>query len=208
MSDLAALFARPGLAAEVRANVLLQAAVVRGDWPRATAAVVLARAHGCRRELLAEGLLQGILFYGFPRSISAFEILDREWPAAAIEAGRTRTPPEELAAGRALFAAVYGRNTDAVEAMLAGFHGELRDFVLEVAYGRILSRPSLPAVTREVIAVGVLAALDQTPQMVGHGRGALRMGATREQLREALLTALGDDAAAETALRRIEGPSR
>lgn len=208
MTEPGALLARAGLGLEIRANICLQAAVVRGDWGRAAATVVAARQTTCRREHLAEGLLQGVLFYGFPRSITVFEILRNEWPGLPPAAARIRTPEQEVTDGRALFAAIYDTNTAAVERMLADAHGELRDFVLEVAYGRILSRPQLPAVPRELIAIGVLAAMEQTPQMVGHGRGALRMGATRNEVREALLTALDDDGQVETALRRIDGRTR
>ena len=208
MTDPTTLLARAGLDLEIRANICLQVAVVRGDWPRAAATVVAARQTTCRRDQLAEGLLQGVLFYGFPRSITAFEILRNEWPGPPPDAARTRTPAQEVSDGRALFAAIYATNTAAVERMLADAHGELRDFVLEVAYGRILSRPQLPAVARELIAIGVLAALEQTPQMVGHGRGAIRLGAARTEVREALLTALDDDGQVETALRRIDGRTR
>ena len=208
MTDPVTLLARSGLDLGVRANICLQVAVLRGDWQRTAATVVAARQTTCRLEHVAEGLLQGVLFYGFPRSITAFEILRREWPGPAPAADRTRSPAQEVTDGRALFAAIYDTNTAAVESMLSDAHGELRDFVLEVAYGRILSRPQLPAVARELIAVGVLAAMEQTPQMVGHGRGALRLGATRIEVREALLTALDDEGQVETALRRIDGRTR
>lgn len=208
MTDPAALLARSGLDVGIRANVCLQVAVLHGDWPRAAATIIAARQTTCRLEHLAEGLLQGVLFYGFPRSITAFEVLRREWPGPTPAADRNRPPGQELADGRALFAAIYDTNTAAVENMLSAAHGELRDFVLEVAYGRILSRPQLPAVARELIAVGVLAALEQTPQMVGHGRGALRLGAARIEVRESLLTALDDDGRVDAALQRIDGSPR
>ena len=96
--------------------------------------------------------------------------------------------------------------------MLRGYHGELHDFVLEAAYGRILTRPGLDAVTREVVAVGVLAAQDQQRQLAGHARGAARLGATRAQLQEAVVTALEGDVARgeqllDAALPVDRGPS-
>ena len=53
--------------------------------------------------------------------------------------------------------------------MLASFHREFHDFVLEAAYGRILTRPGLDAGTRELLAVTALASLDQKPQLTGSG---------------------------------------
>lgn len=190
------LFARPGLAPATRAIACAQVAAARGDWARLRETLVKARAVGCARDALAEGLLQGVLFYGFPRSITAFEVLERCWPAGSAPSGGGLPPAEQPAAGRALFSAIYGRNAPAVASMLAGFHGELHDFVLDVAYGRILARPLLTPRERELAAVAVLAALDQTPQLVAHGRGALHFGADTPALREVLHLALTPDAGA------------
>jgi alkylhydroperoxidase/carboxymuconolactone decarboxylase family protein YurZ len=193
------LLTRPGLDANVRAIACAKVAVWRGDWDRLAQVVRAARALGCARQALEEGLLQGVLFYGFPRTITAFETLSAQWPAPAPTGGGL-PPAAQPAAGQALFRAIYGRNADAVGAMLHGFHRELHDFVLEVAYGRILSRPALAPAARELAAVAVLAVMDQTPQLVAHGRGAMHFGATAEQVFEALYTALAPDDVAIHAL--------
>lgn len=203
-APIAALFARPGLDAPVRAIALAQVATARGDWHALLAVVRATRAHGCARAVLEEGFLQGVLFYGFPRTITAFEVLQREWPTADPPSGGNLPTTSQPPAGRALFRAIYDRNADAVEAMLLSYHGELRDFVLDVAYGRILTRPALAARERELIAVAVLAAMDQTPQLVAHARGALRFGASETAVREALWSALApDEAAVDAAMAKI-----
>lgn len=203
------LFTRPGLEPTLRAIACAQVAAARGDWQRLEAVVDAARAHACARDALAEGLLQGVLFYGFPRSITAFEVLAAAWPTDTPPRGGGLPPTEQPGAGRALFGAIYGRNAAAVAGMLDGFHGELHDFVLDVAYGRILSRPGLAPLAREVAAVAVLAAMQQTPQMVAHGRGALHFGADRDTLREALYVAMTPDAdAAEQHLAKIMRAAR
>jgi alkylhydroperoxidase/carboxymuconolactone decarboxylase family protein YurZ len=83
-----------------------------------------------------------------------------------------------------------------VRGLLASFHGEFHDFVLEAAYGRILARPGLSPLRRELLAVGLLAAQDQQRQFLAHARGALAFGAQRTQLREVLATVFGADAPA------------
>jgi alkylhydroperoxidase/carboxymuconolactone decarboxylase family protein YurZ len=198
------LFARPGLEPAIRAVACAQVAAARGDWATLTAVVEKARALGCDRDLLAEGLLQGVLFYRFPRSITAFQTLAEAWPAATPPHGGSLPVAAQAQAGRDLFAAIYRKNAAAVAAMLASCHGELHDFVLDVAYGRILSRPLLPPRARELAAVAVLAALEQIPQLVAHGRGALHFGADLAALREALFIALAPDAdAVERLLQKI-----
>ncbi|MEZ5966049.1 MAG: carboxymuconolactone decarboxylase family protein [Planctomycetota bacterium] len=189
------LLARPGLDPDLRVIVCAQAAACCGDWPRFERVLAAARDRGCCRDSVAEGLLQGVLFYGFPRSITAFEALNSAWPSEHPPQGGTLPEADQPAAGRALFDAIYGKNAVAVADMLARGHGELRAFVLDVAYGRILTRPALPPRTREIVATAVLAAMQQTPQMVAHGRGALHFGATANELREALYTCLAPDVA-------------
>ena len=189
------MLARDGLSGDVRALVGVAATCWRADWPAFTRWVEAARDREHARAGLEETLLMCVLFCGFPRVITAWEHFERAWPSPSPPQGGALEAPEQAAAGRALFAAVYGKNDAPVRDMLRGYHGELHDFVLEAAYGRILTRPGLDAVTREVVAVGVLAAQDQQRQLAGHARGAARLGATRAQLQEAVVTALEGDVA-------------
>ncbi|MFM1873598.1 MAG: Carboxymuconolactone decarboxylase family, partial [Planctomycetota bacterium] len=74
-------------------------------------------------------------------------------------------------------------------AMLRGCHGEFHDFVLEAAYGRILARPGLPPLERELLACAALAAQDQERQFVAHARGARTFGASLDDLAATLAAA-------------------
>ena len=56
--------------------------------------------------------------------------------------------------------------------------------------------------TRELLAVGALAALGQIPQLVAHARGALRFGSTQAEVREAMQLSGLDATEAESALSR------
>lgn len=210
--DLRPLLARPGLAPAERCLVALTAAVGPADWARFDTAVTLARdVAGCPREHVAETLLQCTLFFGFPRTVTAFGRFAELWPATAADTVGTPVPVgERRAAGESLFAAIYGTNTDSVRAMLAGCHPEFHDFVLEAAYGRILARPDLTPRVRELGAVAALAVLEQRPQLVAHARGAVHFGADRDALHECLLTVLGDrakeiEALLDRILRRGDG---
>lgn len=174
----------------------LAAAVWSGDWRRLGERAQAARAAGGRRADVEETLLQATLFCGFPRVVTAFGELAAAWPTASPPHGGGLPADEQLAAGRALFAAIYGEHAPAVEAMLKGCHAELHAFVFEVAYGRVLARPGLAARDRELLAAAMLAAQDQPRQFVSHALGALRLGADRAQLHAAVAAAVGDDAAA------------
>ncbi|MBK8099757.1 MAG: carboxymuconolactone decarboxylase family protein [Planctomycetes bacterium] len=197
------LLARPGLAAGIRHLIAAKAAIWPADWARFGEVLQSARTQGVPRAELEETLLQATLFYGFPRVVSAFDVLGRDWPAPTSPTGGALPIAEQAGAGRRLFAQIYGRNDAAVRAMLASFHGEFHDFVLEAAYGRVLTRPGLPPRVRELLAAGALAVMQQIPQFVAHARGALSFGADREQLRETLVTALPDERSIDDLLVRV-----
>ncbi len=191
-----ALLARPGLAPHLRTLVGAVVAIWRGDWPRLRDWFAAARGLDQPRQDVEEALLQAVLFCGFPRVVTAFEQLADVWPTATPPTGGAVPAAAQAAAGQALFATVYGSNTAAVDGLLRSFHADFHAFVLEAAYGRILARPHLPARSREILAVALLAAQDQPRQFAGHARGARHCGATMEELHEALVTTFGDRPAA------------
>ena len=201
--DLEALFSRPGLTTEERALVVAKAAIANAQWDRFSAAASHAKDTGVPRARLEETLLQAVLFYGFPRVVSAFETLARAWPAEEPPRGGALPVERQLAAGTELFDTIYDDNADAVHQMLRSFHHEFHDFVLGAAYGRVLTRPGLTPKTREILAVGALQALQQTPQLIAHGRGALRFGASTTEVREALISAGATDEEADATIQRI-----
>ena len=182
------LLLRTGLSPSTRLLVIASVAAWRGDQDRLGECARCARELGQPRQDFEEALLQTVLFAGFPRAVTAFETLNRVWPADPAPTGGGLPRSEQLAAGNALFAAIYGHNDAAVHAMLRGFHAEFHDFVLEAAYGRILARPGLPPLVRETMAIAVLAAQDQARQFVAHARGAAHFGASKAELREALVS--------------------
>lgn len=196
------LFDRSGLAAADRALLLVQAAVWPGDASELARWIAVARDRGVPRRDLEETLLQAVLFFGFPRCITAFETLQAQWPDA-VAPGEALAAAAQPAAGRALFAAIYGANSETVQQHLGRLHPELRDHVLDCAYGRILTRPALAPKRRELLAVGALAVLQQVPQLVAHARGALGFGATVQEVGEAVWTIWRDDTRVAELLRKV-----
>ncbi len=142
-----------------------------------------ARTAGIPRGHVEELLLQGVLFGGFPRTVDAFQLLQRRWGpsegAAALEA-----PPS--GAGTALFDAIYAELAPAVRRELRELHPALAQWIDEHAYGAVLARGGLDAATRELAAVTALAASDCRRQLLSHARGAVRCGADEMRVRAAL----------------------
>lgn len=203
MKSIDALLARPGLEPGLRLLALGIVAVWRADWKALRHVAAAGRSRAVPRAQFEEMLLQSVLFCGFPRAVTAFEKFEHAWPAAAPPAGGALPPERQLAAGEALFAAIYGNNTDVVQSMLRSYHADFHRFVLEVAYGRVLSRPGLDGRQRELLAIAALAASSQLRQFAGHARGALHLGATIAELREVLLGVFDTGAEVETWLLRV-----
>lgn len=187
----------------LRRLVEFELAALSSDTEMGLTAVRSARACGVSRSELEETLLQGVLFFGFPRVVNAFHVLQKAWPASESPSGGDVPQEDWPAAGRELFDSIYADNSADVRAMLHGFHEAFEGFVLESAYGRILSRPGLPPVDRELLAVAALAAMNQIPQLIAHARGALRFGAAPEDLRAVLDLSAPRGVDIERVLRRV-----
>lgn len=198
------LLQRDGLSPATRLLVLAIASVWRGDWGRLEGCAQRARQRRQPRQDFEETLLQAVLFCGFPRVVTAFGELDAIWPPPSPPVGGALPTGDQSAAGRTLFAAIYGRNDEPVRAMLRRHHGELHDFVLDAAYGRILTRPGLSAHARELLATAALAAQGQVRQFVAHARGAIHFGSSVDELAEVLHTVWGDEESATCTARIAE----
>jgi 4-carboxymuconolactone decarboxylase len=165
-------------------------------------------------EEIREAILQAFLFAGYPRAIHAFEVLDE----VLLERDVTdlprldRTPPRAgvkaffRRRGRELFEEIYRQDTELVVDRISAFHPEFMDWIIEDAYGKVLSRPYLDLQTREILSVALLTVLSLPRQMTPHMRAALRAGAKPRELREAIqqLDILLTKSAIRTALVRLE----
>ena len=142
------------------------------------------------------------VFAGFPRLVEAYGVLAEagglgaaddgertQQHADAADAGRALAAERER--GRALFERIYGRDAEAVRALLEGHDADFAAWIEGHAYGRVLARPGLEPALRELCAVAALAALGQQRQLASHARGSLRLGAAADALERAL-DAVGD----------------
>jgi len=137
-----------------------------------------------------EVVLQTHLFAGFPRVVEACGVLAAHGGLGVPEEAELEDAADP-AAGRALFDAIYGDQSAEVRAALRSFHPLLERWVAEHAYARGLARGGLAADRRELCAVAALAVLGSERQLAAHARGAVRLGAPRDDV-EATLTVIAD----------------
>ena len=126
-----------------------------------------------------EAILQTHLFAGFPRTINAMRTVRELGPIHAGEhRERSKWSTDWGQAGEQLCRKIYDRNYEKLRENMSELHPDLDRWMLEVGYGRVLSRPGLSARMRELCAIAVLAGQDVAPQLFSHLRGALHVGAT------------------------------
>ncbi|HWI23103.1 MAG TPA: carboxymuconolactone decarboxylase family protein [Baekduia sp.] len=97
--------------------------------------------------------------------------------------------PERAATGREYFELAQGpeRAQEILDAM-AELHPALPDHVVDHAFDAIYTRPGLTLQQRQLITVIAVATIpDAEFQLASHLRGALNLGITADELREALL---------------------
>jgi 4-carboxymuconolactone decarboxylase len=192
-SRLAALEGSPAPPPAVRGLALAAAATAAGrrDLTRAVLRVVLAR--GGDPEAVREVLLQTYLFAGYPRAINALAKLATLAPVPSpgplpldLEAGEG---PAWTRDGEALCRRIYGPRYPKLRDVMGRISPDLGRWMILEGYGKVLSRPRLDSRVRELAAVAALVPLDVPDQLRAHVRGALRVGASEEDVVGTLRTA-------------------
>lgn len=190
----------------VYANVWARPGLARGDRMAVTLAVLCAmqnagqlRLHvgaaldlGIAPRAVVEILIQTGIYRGFAASETAIEV------ALEVFAGRgialdvdppRDDPPETLAErGRELQAALHGeRRNDGHAAPGNPVTGTVYPLVVQYAYGEIWDRPGLDRRLRALCAVACFAALNHDILLRKFALSALNVGATREEVIEAVV---------------------
>jgi 4-carboxymuconolactone decarboxylase len=95
---------------------------------------------------------------------------------------------ERYSKGEAALAEVTKADGAAVVASLADVCPELGEYIVEFAYGDVISRPCLSLRERELSTIAMLGALgDCAPQLEVHIHGCLNVGCTKVEIVETLL---------------------
>lgn len=67
------------------------------------------------------------------------------------------------------------------------FDAPFQELITETAWGTVWARPQLSKRERSIVTIALLAALGQDEELAMHIRATLNTGATRDDIREALL---------------------
>jgi len=78
-------------------------------------------------------------------------------------------------------------HVDRAVASTTAFNADFQDLITRYAWGEIWSRPGLPRLTRSLITIALLVALQHTDELQMHMRAALNNGVTQDEIKETLL---------------------
>lgn len=146
---------------------------------------------GLRRSLadadpdaVEEVILQSYLFLGYPAALNAFAT----WRAVSGRPAGSGTDPAVSwpDRGEDVCRAVYGGQYEGLRANVRALHPDMERWMVEEGYGKVLGRPGLTLVIRELCIAALLAVQDVPKQLYSHLRGALNVGASTAQVSGAL----------------------
>lgn len=82
---------------------------------------------------------------------------------------------------------IFGAQEDRILQRLADLDPDLMAYIRDFAYDTVYQRPGLDLKTKELLACTLLLSLGSPPELKTHLRGALRAGASEQEVRETLL---------------------
>jgi len=156
-----------------------------------------------------ELILQTYLFAGFPRALNAMREWRRIQPAAVSPVGSS-SADDWRRDGEQTCAAVYGAMYERLRENIRGLHPLLDEWMITEGYGKVLSRPGLDLMRRELCIVAACAAAGQERQLHSHLHGALNVGVPADVVDgavEAVAGVIADEAARSTRMlwARVRG---
>ncbi|MDZ4723485.1 MAG: hypothetical protein SGI97_06240 [candidate division Zixibacteria bacterium] len=158
--------------------------------------VMSAREHKIARTALYEVMLQSYLFLGFPRMLTAAESLAESWPEESNDSTVNQYTSKEttkwFTEGTELYKRVYAGNFEKLQHRITGFAPEAFRWMIHDGYGKVLSRPGLSIIERELAIMAYLIVDFRPRQLVSHIRGALNLGAQPDLVLDAI-TVLGTE---------------
>ncbi len=186
-----------------RALAMYSAAVAMADEEILDRTVQIGQKYGLERRQLYEIVLQSHLFLGFPRMLQAAEHLDRHFPSPNTDSVLEKIDPEESRTwfddGLNLCRRVYSENYLPLKQKVEAVAPEVFRWMVIEGYGKVLSRPGLGVMDRELAIVACLMVENCQKQLFSHIRGALNVGASFELVQQVihdLGEAVGDGYAA------------
>ena len=173
-----------------RSLALFSAAIADSSDTNLRAAIEICLNQNADPKQLYEVALQSYLFLGFPRMLIAVEALSALLPKGSLSHQPLELSPDDLTdwfeRGQELCRQVYGSSYDALKTRVQKMAPEVFLWMELEGYGKVLSRPGLGIIDREMSIVACLTMENRNSQLHSHLRGALNVGAEPQLVRDVI----------------------
>jgi alkylhydroperoxidase/carboxymuconolactone decarboxylase family protein YurZ len=176
--------------ARYRPLAVLSAIIAVGDFEYTTEVMRILKNGGMAPEAIYETAIQSYLFLGFPRMIEAAlaynEVFGNIGNGDDIKPVSQEESQKWFDEGTDLCRNVYGRNYDRLRKKFLKMSPEVFRWMVIEGYGKVLSRPAMNHIERELAEVAALIVDGRRRQLISHLMGSLNMGATFNMLKTVL----------------------
>ena len=162
-------------------NLVRIAGAIAGASEQAMQSIMQESVHTTNAIHVEEVILQSYLFAGFPRALNAARVwraVSRRPAPSADDAAHVSNAAQWQAAGEQTCATVYGQSYSLLRDNIRALHPALDAWMITDGYGKVLSRPQLDLLRRELCIIAACAVSLQQRQLHSHLHGALNCGAT------------------------------
>ncbi len=171
----------PGKFCHERCLALAAAAICSGSDQLITSSFRLVSRNNPNEAELYELILQSYLFLGFPRMLNAVELFSMAYPHFRSQ---EEIGPQSLKEttvwyerGEELCRRIYDSNFEKLRDRVDALSPEIFNWMILEGYGKVLSRPNLAIVKRELCIVAFLMMENREKQLYSHILGAINAGA-------------------------------
>jgi alkylhydroperoxidase/carboxymuconolactone decarboxylase family protein YurZ len=137
---------------------------------------------------ILETILQSHLLIGFPRMIEAAVVYNEIFGNTMRHRNQPDSSIDDYAAyfgkGEKLCRKIYGKNFDRLKNRINAIAPEIFEWIIIEAYGKVLSRPGLKTIERELTMMAILIVENQKRQLISHIMGSLNAGSDFSLIRK------------------------
>jgi 4-carboxymuconolactone decarboxylase len=193
------VWSRPGISRRDRSLIVISILGALSQLEQLKAHVRGGINHGLTPVEIREIFIHMCGYAGFPRSLNAMRVTNEVLAEMGHAPADGKLPPSErltLNERRSRAAPILNQLTggtlfDNVEVSLAGLEkqmGPIGTFAVDFVFGDIWQRPELSKRDRSLIVNSFLGALGRQDELKIHIPGAFRLGVTKEELQEQIVT--------------------
>ena len=160
----------------------MAAASAINEFKRLREIIIKAKFEKISFSKMYETLLQNYLFAGYPSALASLKILKEYYPYKKLPEVADMNLYHFRRKGEERCQKVYGDKFEKLIRNINNFSPELAEWLVLEGYGKVLGRTGLSFRERELCIVTVLAAMKFEDQLYSHINGAVKAGASIEEL--------------------------